>query len=208
MASDAFYQWLGYFINRKHDYGIVHAWISALREWVLFSYRNCQKQLQSADDTSPLKYLSKLKYDLLSPIEFMGSSADEQVLASLGAPSLKRATARGSGNSTVIPPDSDKQPRRIWDICANRVIPTTWFPPDFPHAPEGGRLIVISHSWVAPDARKYILTNINCRTWPVPLPCDVQAEDIRRELLRCSTRFAWLDILCLRQESRRLQLSE
>ncbi|KAF8427762.1 hypothetical protein EV426DRAFT_571779 [Tirmania nivea] len=47
--------------------------------------------------------------------------------------------------------------------------------------------------------RKYVLTGVNCRTWPIPMPRDVEIEDIRQELLPRNIRFAWLDILCLRQ---------
>ena len=55
---------------------------------------------------------------------------DAEVLAGLVAPTLRRHLKKFDGNYDAIDIQSDRRPRRIWDVCANRVIPTTWFPPD------------------------------------------------------------------------------
>ncbi|KAF8470755.1 hypothetical protein BDZ91DRAFT_643628, partial [Kalaharituber pfeilii] len=97
----------------------------------------------------------------------------------------------------AIHPDSDRRPRRVWDVCANRVVPAAWLPREIL---DRGHMVLLSHAWVAPNERKYIITNVNLRTWPVPMPYEVEIEDVRRDLLLRNVRYAWLDILCLRQE--------
>ena len=95
-------------------------------------------------------------------------------------------------------------PRRIWDICANTVIPTTWF--CGPPCPLTGRQEVdvlgvkpISHAWVADEDLSFILTEANQYLWPIPLPKGVLLEDVRGQMISLGVRYAWLDVLCLRQ---------
>ena len=180
-SSDLFYEWLSYFIKHNHDFGIVHAWISGLREWLRFQWHMAHRGI-------------KVEVGLAGPSAYVGSE-DGEVLAGLVAPVLDRRMEILDGNP-VIAPDDDHRPRRIWDVCANRVVPTAWFP-QFTF--DSVNLVAISHAWVAPTERKYVLTDVNCRTWPVPMPRDVEIDGIRLELLRRNIRFAWLDILCLRQ---------
>ena len=45
------------------------------------------------------------------------------------------------------------------------------------------------------------MTEANQWMWPVPLPKGVQLED-RGEMIRLGVRYAWLDVLCLRQQFR------
>lgn len=89
---------------------------------------------------------------------------------------------------------SDRGTRRVWDICANRVIP--WADSLEPQA-----IVPISHAWVDQEDREYIATSVNYYLWPVPLPRGVELEDIRKELIQHNIRYAWLDVLCLRQEA-------
>ena len=97
-------------------------------------------------------------------------------------------------------------PRRVWDICANTIIPATWF--CGPPCPLTGSSEIplgvkpISHAWVADGDLTYIMTEANQGMWPIPLPRGVQLEDIRGEMVRLGVRYAWLDVLCLRQEFR------
>ena len=98
-------------------------------------------------------------------------------------------------------------PRRIWDICANTVIPATWF--CGPPCPLTGRQKVdnlrvkpVSHAWVADEDLSFILTEANQQMWPIPLPKRVLLEDVRGEMIRLGVRYAWLDVLCLRQHAR------
>jgi len=86
----------------------------------------------------------------------------------------------------------NRAPRRVWDICANKVVPWTDHLRDCD-------LVPISHAWVHWEEMELITTMVNHRLWPVPLPRGVQLEDIRDELIEHKIRYAWLDVLCLRQ---------
>ncbi|KAK0445292.1 uncharacterized protein EV420DRAFT_1572252 [Desarmillaria tabescens] len=87
-------------------------------------------------------------------------------------------------------------PRRLWDLCANRVMPywiaprvfTDWY--------------AISHAWVSDDERTNVMSPINGYEWPVPMPKDADLNLIRIEMLnfRAKIEYAWLDVLCLRQK--------
>ncbi|PBK79669.1 hypothetical protein ARMGADRAFT_117984 [Armillaria gallica] len=85
-------------------------------------------------------------------------------------------------------------PRRVWDLFSNRVVP--WWVAL--HTPWG-----ISHAWLDNSRRKNILTPINRHEWPVPIPKDGNLDLIRIEMLNLGAEYAWLDVLCLRQEGGR-----
>ena len=106
-----------------------------------------------------------------------------------------------NNGSFVITADSSTEARRIWDICANRIIPMSWFqgnaPLSNPYPPPG--IAHISHDWVANTEIKNVLTKVNGCTWPVPIPKDIEIEDIRNGMLRLNMKYVWLDVLCLRQ---------
>ncbi|KAK0479114.1 hypothetical protein IW261DRAFT_163486 [Armillaria novae-zelandiae] len=88
-------------------------------------------------------------------------------------------------------------PRRLWDLYANRVVPY-WFayrdPWGFAH------WWGISHAWVDEQDRVNVRTPINGSEWPVPMPNDANLDLIRIEMLNLGAQYAWLDVLCLRQE--------
>ncbi|KAK0445296.1 uncharacterized protein EV420DRAFT_970845 [Desarmillaria tabescens] len=83
-------------------------------------------------------------------------------------------------------------PRRLWDLHANRVVPywialaVDW--------------VGISHAWVSDEERMNVMTPINGYEWPVPMPKDANLNLIRVEMLNFGAEYAWLDVLCLRQE--------
>ena len=54
---------------------------------------------------------------------------------------------------------------------------------------------------MAYDDRSLILTEVNQQMWPIPLPKGVLLEDGRREMICLGARYAWLDVLCLRQRA-------
>ncbi|KAK0504505.1 hypothetical protein EDD18DRAFT_505469 [Armillaria luteobubalina] len=106
--------------------------------------------------------------------------------------------------------ERDVPPRRVWDLYANRVIPY-WVARPKPWA--------ISHAWVAWKDRVDVMTPINGREWPVPMPKDAKLDLIRIEMLNArltwapyiETQYIWLDVLCLRQdggEGEHLRLEE
>ncbi|KAK0224354.1 hypothetical protein IW262DRAFT_886904 [Armillaria fumosa] len=82
-------------------------------------------------------------------------------------------------------------PRRVWDLYANRVVPH-WVVRERPWG--------ISHAWVDQNDRVNAMTPINGREWPVPMPKDANLNLIRIEMLNLGAVYAWLDVLCLRQE--------
>ncbi len=57
----------------------------------------------------------------------------------------------------------------------------------------------ISHAWIDEKDRSVVLTPINGYEWPVPIPKDVDLNLIRIEMLNLGLKYAWLDVLCLRQ---------
>ncbi|KAK0491882.1 hypothetical protein EDD18DRAFT_529393 [Armillaria luteobubalina] len=82
-------------------------------------------------------------------------------------------------------------PRRVWDLYSNRVVPW-WVARRWPYP--------ISHAWMDEHDRVNILTPINRHEWPVPIPKDVNLDLVRIEMLNLDAKYAWLDVLCLRQE--------
>ncbi|PBK60013.1 hypothetical protein ARMSODRAFT_1069218 [Armillaria solidipes] len=85
-------------------------------------------------------------------------------------------------------------PRRVWDLFSNRVVP--WWVAR--RTPWG-----ISHAWLDGSHRKNVDTPINRHQWPVPIPKDANLNLVRIEMLNFGAEYAWLDILCLRQEGSR-----
>ncbi len=91
-------------------------------------------------------------------------------------------------------------PRLVWDLYANRVVPY-WVVGTIPCKIWG-----ISHAWVDRNDRMNMMTPINGYEWPVPMPKDANLDLIRIETLNLQNRtytatgYAWLDVLCLRQE--------
>ncbi|PBK62364.1 hypothetical protein ARMSODRAFT_964212 [Armillaria solidipes] len=101
-------------------------------------------------------------------------------------------------------------PRHVWDLYANRVVPY-WVADERPWG--------ISHAWVDEKDRVDVMTPINGYEWPVPMPKDANLDLIRIEMLNLMrddeadfrAGYAWLDILCLRQEggkNERLRVEE
>ncbi|KAK0431835.1 hypothetical protein EV421DRAFT_2041012 [Armillaria borealis] len=82
-------------------------------------------------------------------------------------------------------------PRRVWDLYANRVVPF-WAVRKHPWA--------VSHAWVSDEERVDVWTPINGCEWPVPIPKDSSLDLIRIEMLNLGAEYAWVDVLCLRQE--------
>ncbi|GJE99069.1 hypothetical protein PsYK624_153100 [Phanerochaete sordida] len=88
-------------------------------------------------------------------------------------------------------------PRRLWDLYSNRVLPYHVLPCApfrFPY-----NFWTVSHSWVDDDARMQVITPVNGRAWPVPIPRGTSLSHIRIELLNFGAEYVWLDVLCLRQ---------
>ena len=193
-------KWLSYFIAKNHTFGVVHAWFSAF----LGVTRDCicgiAKLPTGGSGISHMKF--RMSFDLC--IEDYDEVVD-------GIPSLpfnSNITTNKHGLQIISEYIDNMFPRRVWDICANTIIPTTWFN-DLPYPRTEYRTLPmplgvkpISHAWVADGDLTYIMTEANQCMWPIPLPRGVQLEDIRGEMIRLGVRYAWLDVLCLRQQFR------
>ncbi|KAJ7627276.1 hypothetical protein FB45DRAFT_1060025 [Roridomyces roridus] len=102
----------------------------------------------------------------------------------------RRAAALDRTTNSFVNPNIP--PRRIWDLYSNRVVPFSAATSHF--------LGAVSHSWMEPSRRQNIQTAINSFEWPVPIPNDITLERVRVEILNLGLQYAWLDVLCLRQE--------
>ncbi|GJE97759.1 hypothetical protein PsYK624_139800 [Phanerochaete sordida] len=96
-------------------------------------------------------------------------------------------------------------PRRLWDLCSNRVLPVYALDPKLYWDDSQGSCLNISvcrvsHSWVDDEQRQSVWTKINGEQWPVPIPRNTSLEHIRVELLNLGAEYVWLDVLCLRQK--------
>ncbi|KZV75943.1 hypothetical protein PENSPDRAFT_570598, partial [Peniophora sp. CONT] len=103
------------------------------------------------------------------------------------------------------------RPRRVWDLYSNRVLPfwainVQWDESGVAVLNRSREIQAVSHAWVSPEQRASVYTRINSYEWLVPIPEDIDLDDLRIELLNLrdteKAGYAWLDVLCLRQEDR------
>ncbi|PBK77594.1 hypothetical protein ARMSODRAFT_949540 [Armillaria solidipes] len=92
--------------------------------------------------------------------------------------------------------DPNMEPRRIWDLYSNRVVPWWTCEVSFNLNDEARP---ISHAWVDEVDRVDVWTPINGYEWPVPIPKGANLDLIRIEMLNLGVEYTWLDVLCLRQ---------
>ncbi|KAK0481343.1 hypothetical protein IW261DRAFT_1418442 [Armillaria novae-zelandiae] len=86
--------------------------------------------------------------------------------------------------------------RQIWYIDNwSRVVPWWLMPLCCGFVP-------MLHAWVDKKERTAVWMPINYYVWPVPIPKDADLNLIRIEMLNLGVEYAWLDVLCLRQEGR------
>ncbi|KAK0506548.1 hypothetical protein EDD18DRAFT_1325746 [Armillaria luteobubalina] len=94
--------------------------------------------------------------------------------------------------------NTDVNPRRVWDLYSNRVVPWWCCEVNFmAFSRQAAR--PISHAWVNEVDRVDMWTPINGREWPVPIPKGANLNLIRIEMLNLGLEYTWLDVLCLRQ---------
>jgi len=143
--------WLPYCIAWDHCFGVVY--VALLQSWM---YKLPLPELGKPN--------SALYHDTCICTDGVHTANWEAPVLEMQGYKMLNVRKRGRGA------------RRVWDICANRVIP--WADSLEPQA-----IMPISHAWVAPEDREYIVTSVNHYLWPVPLPRGVQLEDIRKELI-------------------------
>ena len=208
-------KWLSYFVFKNHTFGVVHAWFAAflgvIRE-SLVEITDCFNNAAQIQDPEQgreafMAAISHFKFPLSFDACIEGH--DEAVD---GIPSLPldiEITTSEHGVQVIKSNIGAIFPRRIWDICANTVIPATWFTDQTQPNSAGGftllrsvpGVIPVSHAWVAGRDKTFIVTEANQQLWPIPLPRGVLLEDVRGEMIRLGVRYAWLDVFCLRQRA-------
>ena len=203
-------QWLSYFITKNHTLGAVHAWYTAFlgvtRESLDILTEAFTNVAQSQDPESEAFMESIHRIKIRMSFDVCIEGHDEVVDGLPSLPSNSMITTNEKGMQVIHDSINNMFPRRIWDICANTVIPATWF--CGPPCPLTGRQTVghlgvkpVSHAWVADNDQSPIFTEANQHMWPIPLPKGVLLEDVRGEMIRLGVRYAWLDVLCLRQRA-------
>ena len=203
-------QWLSYFIAKNHTLGAVHAWFAAFSGVARKSKLRLERSLrdiaqsQDAESVEFMESIHRIKFRMSFDVCIKDHHEVVDGLPSL--PSNTMITTNEKGMQVIHNSINKMFPRRIWDICANTVIPATWFcgpPCPLTGHQEMGALGVkpVSHAWVADNDRSPILTEANQHMWPIPLPKGVLLEDVRGEMIRLGVRYAWLDVLCLRQRA-------
>ena len=170
--------WLSYCIAYNHCFGVVHAGVSTL----LLSVSYSLPLPLPVNELDKPNYNSALCYDTCICIDGVHTVNWEAPVLEIQGYKMLNMRKR------------NRWTRRVWDICANRVIPWADSLPD-------QAIVPISHAWVASEDMEYHATNVNHYLWPVPLPRGVQLEGIRKELIQHNIRYAWLDVLCLRQDA-------
>ena len=180
-----FHQWLDYFREHNHTYGVVHAWVGMTTTWPR------SKRKEDIVDIAEIVSVQECTSQSCNDIDgVIALALERQAISDPNGDMFVEVT---TGNS-----EADARPRRIWDLCANTVIPISWFR-DGDYRYIMHYVLPVSHAWVADHEIEYVVTAVNQRLWPVPLPQGVGVEDIRQQLLSYGARFAWVDVLCLRQ---------
>ncbi|KAF8462395.1 hypothetical protein BDZ91DRAFT_699006 [Kalaharituber pfeilii] len=170
-------------------FGYVHAWVGAL---LLHPFNR---------NSIPTGVRARAWTYSLQSFKFHPQRFDSSLACC--TPDNRATFIRGEGdnNAYIFRPFASQNPRRVWDICSHKVIPGIWL--SYQHKANAYTCIkiwAISHAWVEEADREYIWTSVNNFQWPVPVPKGVTLESIREDLIRLGCRYAWLDVLCLRQE--------
>ena len=226
-------KWFDFFIANDHTFGVVHAWFAAftgvtresLVEIAEFFTAQVQNPRRSSSQTSndkrkktgkkkrrrkedqedgaSMAATSHLKFRMSFDVCTEGYDAAVDGIPSL--PLDTKTTTNKQGVRVIKTSINNMFPRRIWDICANTVIPATWF--CGPRCPLTRKTLVaplgvkpVLHAKVADEDLTFTMTEANQKLWPIRLPRGVLLEDVRQEMIRLGVRYAWLDILCLRQQ--------
>ncbi|PBK97593.1 hypothetical protein ARMGADRAFT_1076069 [Armillaria gallica] len=100
-------------------------------------------------------------------------------------------------DNRIVNPDLN--PRRLWDLVSNRVVPWWCLGVKF-HSHRALRLRPISHAWMDQKDRINAWTPINGYKRPAPMPKDANLKLVRIEILNLGAEYTCLEILCLRQE--------
>ena len=201
-------QWLAYFIAKNHTFGVVHAWFAAFLGVTRLHLRVMAELSMEVTQVEGLKcgsYMTAISHKFPMSLDRCIEGHDEAIDSIPALPFNMEIMTNRHGMQVIVNSIDNIRSRRVWDICANTVIPTTWFskPPNLPIWLNDAtpRVTPVSHAWVAGGDQTFIVTEANQQLWPIPLPKGVLLEDIRGEMIYLGVRYAWLDVLCLRQQA-------
>ena len=198
-------KWLNYFISKNYTFGVVHAWFAAFLGVTRESLDDIATWFTNKARGQDLKAaIPCLKFRMSFDVCIEGFDGVIDGIPSL--PLNAEITTNKQGMQVIKNSLNNMFPRRIWDICSNTIIPAAWF--CGPPCPLTGRKLVgalgvrpVSHAWVADGDLAFTVIEANQQLWPIPLPRGIFLEDVRDEMIRLGVRYAWLDVLCLRQQA-------
>ena len=163
-------QWLRFLIAENHTLGVVHAWFAAF----MGVLRTCLGEVAESFTNMPQVHHPKSQELTAAILRLKFRMSFDVCMANYnkvvdGLPSLPlhtEITTNEKGMLVINNSIENMFPRRIWDICANTVIPATWF--CGPPCPLTRRLLVgplgvkpVSHAWVADGDLTFIATEAN-----------------------------------------------
>ena len=139
-------QWLSYFIAKNHTFGAVHAWFTAFLGVTRDSLAKLTEafknipQSQDPESDAFMESIHRIKTRMLFDVCIEGH--DEVVDGLPSLPSNTVITTNEKVMQVIHDSINNMFPRRIWDICANTVIPAAWF--CGPPCPLTGRQTVVN----------------------------------------------------------------
>jgi len=186
----AYTEWLSHFISGNYCFGSVHAWVAW---YITEDFRDANMSLGVPGYVFMCHGVPAYAPSSL----FDGPDSKAWSDSSILLDGMKcwpkfRINKAHRVVENICPRNA--MPRRVWDICANKVVPWTEHLDD-------SDVVPISHAWVHWEEREFVTTMVNHHLWPIPLPRGVHLKGIRDELIQHNIRYAWLDVLCLRQEA-------
>ena len=181
-------QWIGYdlcyFIAHHYDLGLAYA--AARVAW-----KDFKEHPKCIDSNTVFTQRLQWKHNL--------RVLDKARLAALQIPQELAGKKKKKLQQELIISPYSIMPRRLWDLKSNRVVDFRMLHAAQPTI-ETPTFWAVTHSWTSDMSP--VWTSINQYQWPVPLPKNIGLDYLRSELLNLGAEYIWLDVICLRQNSR------
>ena len=173
------YQWIQndirYFVSCNLDFGLAYA--AARIAWRHFNIHSVDSNVISIQRSWWLKQIQLLDGARWNAIEIYHSSSEIQL--------------------ELIRSPYSIMPRRLWDLKSNRLVDFQILHAVLSTTPA---FWAVTHSWT--NDMSPFWTAVNQHQWPIPIPKDISLDNLRSELLTLGAEYVWLDVVCLRQESK------
>jgi len=173
--------WMDFFVagEGQQVFGMAYAWLTSRMQPLTLTVPGDDKVIVLRENT-PAEFQNSLTTSLDVP----NCLSDE--------PSI---TFHPQSRRKLIKNASHAWPRRIWDLCSNRVIPFQFLPRIFRFY--ATPFWAVSHSWTSDMELTW--SEVNSYEWPIPLPRGVTLTILRKRLLELGAQYCWVDVVCLRQ---------